>query len=136
MADERARRLRKNLTDAERKLWHCLRMRQLEGHKFRRQVRIGPYIADFACLKAMLVIEVDGGQHAEARLYDSRRDDFMHGQGYRVMRFWNNEVLSNIDGVWQVIVAVINNTGSCGGTPHPSLPPQGVKGLTERWKEQ
>jgi very-short-patch-repair endonuclease len=133
MADERARRLRKNMTDAERKLWHYLRMRQLDGHKFRRQVRIGPYIADFACLKAMLVVEVDGGQHAEARSYDSRRDDFMHGQGYRVLRFWNNEVLANIDGVWQVIVAKINHPESYGGTPHPNLPPQGGKGLTEGW---
>jgi very-short-patch-repair endonuclease len=131
MADERARRLRKNMTDAERKLWHHLRMRQLEGHKFRRQVRIGPYIADFACLKAMLVIEVDGGQHADARAYDSRRDDFMRGQGYRILRFWNNEVLANIDGVWQVILAEINTPVSCGGTPHPNLPPQGGKGLTQ-----
>jgi len=131
MADERARRLRKNMTDAERKLWQYLRLRQLEGHKFRRQVRIGPYIADFACLKAMLVIEVDGGQHADARAYDSRRDDFMRGQGYRILRFWNNEVLGNMDGVWQVIAAEINHTGSCGGTPHPDLPPQGGKGLSQ-----
>jgi len=80
MADERARRLRKDMTGAERKLWPYLRMRQLEGYKFRRQVRIGPYIADIAWLKAMLVIDVDGGQHAEARTYDSHRDDFMRGQ--------------------------------------------------------
>jgi very-short-patch-repair endonuclease len=83
MADERAQRLRTNMTDAESKLWRYLRLRQLEGHKFRRQVPIGPYIADFVCLKAQLVIEVDGGQHAEAQAYDSRRDDFMRGQGYR-----------------------------------------------------
>jgi very-short-patch-repair endonuclease len=74
MADERARRLRKNMTDAERRLWQYLRLRQLEGHKFRRQVRIGQYIADFACLKARIVVEVDGGQHTEARVYDTRRD--------------------------------------------------------------
>jgi very-short-patch-repair endonuclease len=132
MADERARQLRRNMTDAERALWRYLRMRQLDGHKFRKPVRIGPYIADFACLKAMLVIEVDGGQHAEACAYDSRRDDFMRGQGYRVLRFWNNEVLSNIDGVWQVIVAEINSHASCRVTPHPNLPPQGGKGLVER----
>src|SRR5688572_33446717 len=95
MPDERARQLRKNMTDAERALWRYLRLRQLEGHKFRRQVRIGPYIAYFACLKAMLVIEVDGGQHAEAHAYDSRRHEFMRGQGYRILRFWNNEVLGN-----------------------------------------
>ena len=129
MADERARRLRKNMTDAERALWRYLRMRQLDGHKFRRQVPIGPYIADFVCLKAMLVIEVDGGQHADAVTYDSRRDDFMRGQGYRILRFWNNEVLANIEGVWDVIAAEINNPPSCGGTPHPNLPPQGGKGF-------
>ena len=131
MADERARRLRKNMTDAERALWRYLRLRQLEGHKFRRQVRIGPYIADLACLKAMLVIEVDGGQHAEARAYDSRRDDVMRGQGYRILRFWNNEVLGNMDCVWQVIAAELTHTGSCDGTPHPNLPPQGGKALVQ-----
>jgi very-short-patch-repair endonuclease len=136
MADERARQLRKNMTDAERALWRYLRLRQLDGHKFRRQVRIGPYVADFACLKAMLVIEVDGGQHAEARAYDSRRDDFMRGQGYRVVRFWNNDVLRNIDGVWQTIVSEINSAASCGGTPHPNLPPQGGKEPTEKWSGQ
>ena len=104
MADERARRLRKNMTDAERRLWQYLRLRQLEGHKFRRQVRIGPYIADFACLKSMLVIEVDGGQHAEARAYDERRDDFMRGQGYRILRFWNNDVLQHADAVLETIL--------------------------------
>ncbi len=96
------------MTDAERRLWRYLRLRQLDGHKFRRQVPIGPYIADFVCLKAMLVIEVDGGQHAEAHAYDSRRDDFMRGQGYRILRFWNNDVLANMDGVWQTIVKEIN----------------------------
>ena len=120
------------MTDAERTLWRYLRLRQLDGHKFRRQVRIGPYIADFACLRAMLVIEVDGGQHAEARAYDSRRDDVMRGQGYRILRFWNNEVLGNMDGVWRTIVAEINSQASCGVTPHPNLPPQGGKGLAER----
>src|SRR5262245_44968975 len=105
MADERARALRRNMTGAERKLRRYLRQRQLDGHKFRRQVRIGPYIADFACLSPLIVIEVDGGQHAEARVYDSRRDDYIRGQGFRVLRFWNNEVLSNIEGVWDAIAA-------------------------------
>jgi very-short-patch-repair endonuclease len=105
MADERARSLRKNMTDAERRLWRYLRQRQLDGHKFRRQVRIGPYIADFACLNPLIVIEVDGGQHAEARAYDARRDDYMRGQGFRVLRFWNNDVLSNMEGVWEMIAA-------------------------------
>ena len=78
----------------------------------------------------MLVIEVDGDQHAEAHTYDSRRDEYMRGQGYRVLRFWNNDVLANMDGVWQMIVSEINSRTSCGGTPHPNLPPQGGKGLT------
>ena len=103
MVDERARILRKNMTDAERRLWRHLRQRQLDGDKFRRQVRIGPYIADFACLDLLIVIEVDGGQPAEARAYDSRRDDYMRGQGFRVLRFWNNDVLSNMEGVWEAI---------------------------------
>jgi very-short-patch-repair endonuclease len=120
------------MTDAERAMWRYLRLRQLDGHKFRRQVRIGPYIADFACLRAQIVVEVDGGQHADARAYDSRRDDFMRGQGYRILRFWNNDVLSNMEGVWEVIAAEFKKQVSCGGTPHPDLPPQGGKGLTER----
>jgi len=93
------------MTDAERALWRYLRQRQLGGHKFRRQVRIGPYIADFACLNPSIIIEVDGGQHAEARAYDARRDDYMRGQGFRVLRFWNNDVLGNMEGVWNTIVA-------------------------------
>jgi very-short-patch-repair endonuclease len=128
MADERARGLRKNMTDAERKLWRYLRQRQLDGHKFRRQVRIGPYIADFVCLDLQIVIEVDGGQHADARAYDSRRDEYMLGQGFRVLRFWNNEVLSNMDGVWETIASEIKDKQPCGVTPHPNLPPQGGKG--------
>jgi very-short-patch-repair endonuclease len=93
------------MTDAERKLWRYLRMRQLDGHKFRRQVPVGPYIADFVCPKGMAVIEVDGGQHADAQAYDSRRDEYMHAQGHRVLRFWNNNVLGNMYGVWQLIVS-------------------------------
>ena len=104
MADERARSLRNSTTEAERALWRHLRQRQLDGRKFRRQVRIGPYIADFACLDPLIVVEVDGGQHAEARAYDARRDDYMRAQGFRVLRFWNNEVLGNIEGVCEAIL--------------------------------
>jgi very-short-patch-repair endonuclease len=93
------------MTDAERRLWRYLRQRQIDGHKFRRQVRIGPYIADFACLNPLIVIEVDGGQHAEARAYGARRDEYMRGQGFRVLRFWNNDVLGNMEGVWETIAA-------------------------------
>ena len=88
------------MTDAERAIWRYLRQRQVGGHRFRRQVTIG---ADFVCLDALLVIEVDGGQHAEARAYDSVRDDFMRGQGFRVLRFWNDDVLARMDVVVEAI---------------------------------
>jgi very-short-patch-repair endonuclease len=94
-----ARNLRKNLTDAERTLWQKLRARGLEGHKFRRQVPLGPYIVDFVCKSAQLVVEVDGGQHAEQEDYDRKREHFLRSQGYEVVRFWNNEVLGNLEGV-------------------------------------
>jgi very-short-patch-repair endonuclease len=132
MADERARRLRKNMTDAERALWRYLRLRQLDGYKFRRQVPIGPYIADFVCLKAMLVIEVDGGQHADAVAYDSRRDEFMRGQGYGILRFWNNEVLSNIAGVWDVIASEIDARHRAAAPPIPTFPHKGGRGSPSR----
>ncbi len=94
----RARALRSRMTDAERKLWYALRDRRFAGFKFRRQVPIGNFIADFVCYEHRLVIEVDGGQHAES-LQDQRRDRWFVAQGFRVMRFWNNDVLSNLEGV-------------------------------------
>jgi very-short-patch-repair endonuclease len=103
MANERARILRGNLTDAERRLWSRLRLKQIDGHRFRRQVSIGPYIADFVCLDAKLVIEVDGGQHSDAAEKDARRTALMEAQGFRVVRFWNHEVLGNTDGVLETI---------------------------------
>ena len=95
-----ARRLRRRSTDAERLLWSCLRSGQL-GAKFVRQFPIGPYIADFACRSAHLAIELDGGQHHEA--IDAPRTVVIEQHGYRVIRFWNNEVLANIDGVLATI---------------------------------
>ena len=100
---ENARHLRKNLTDAEQHLWRALRLRQILGVKFRRQHLIGPYIADFVCIERKLIIEVDGGQHAEQIAEDKARTAWLAAQGYRVMRFWNNEVLQNMDGVLEVI---------------------------------
>jgi very-short-patch-repair endonuclease len=85
------------MTDAERKLWNVLRNRGL-GVKFRRQVPIGPYVVDFAAISERLVIEVDGGQHAESDR-DKARDDFLASNGLRVLRFWNRDVLVNLDGV-------------------------------------
>ena len=98
-----ARVLRKNLTPAEQTLWQRLRYRQIAGFKFRRQHPIGPYICDFVCLEKMLVVEVDGGQHASAIVYDQSRSRYLKSQGFEVMRFWNNEVLLQTDSVLGVI---------------------------------
>ena len=97
----RARDLRKSSTKAERALWSQLRDRKLDGHKFRRQQPIGPNTVDFFCLERKLVVEVDGGQHVPE--VDERRTAFLDGAGYRVLRFWNAEVLENMDGVLHLI---------------------------------
>jgi very-short-patch-repair endonuclease len=98
----RARALRRNRTEAEDKLWYALRERQ-PAWKWRFQVPFHPYYADFACLQAKLIIEVDGGQHDEQRAQDEIRTRRLQAQGYRVLRFWNNDVLANIDGVLEAI---------------------------------
>jgi very-short-patch-repair endonuclease len=100
----RARALRVRMTDAERKLWFALRDRRFAGYKFRRQVPIDRFIADFICFEARLVIEVDGGQHADS-MQDRWRDRWFAANGFRVVRFWNNEVLSNLEGVLTVLSA-------------------------------
>lgn len=113
----RARALRLHLTEAERKLWSYLRRRHLNGHRFRRQVPIGPYIADFACLDPRIVVEVDGGQHTIQKNYDTKRDAFLKEQGFRVLRFWANEVLSETERVLDVIYEKLKEH------PLPNLPP-------------
>jgi very-short-patch-repair endonuclease len=95
-----ARTLRRNATDAEQVMWLLLRDRRLSGVKFRRQVPIGPYVADFASIQHRLVLELDGGQHAESA-NDARRDAFLASEGWRVLRFWNNDVMTNRAGVSQ-----------------------------------
>ena len=95
----RAKQLRRNLTTAERRLWYRVRARRFFSYKIRQQVPIGPYVADFVCMDARLIIEVDGGQHAERSARDERRDRFLSEQGFVTVRFWNNEVLGNFDGV-------------------------------------
>jgi len=102
MSTQRARNLRSNMTDAERALWQRIRRRQVEGRKFRRQFPLGNYIVDFICLEAGLVIEVDGGQHLE-RAYDVRRTAWLEAQGFKVIRFWNNEVLKEMNAVLEAI---------------------------------
>ena len=106
----RAKSLRRNQTDAEGLLWHYLRNKQLDGYKFRRQQPIGPYIIDFACLPEKLLIELDGGQHAEHEAYDERRDRFLQSKGYRVLRFWNNEVFENCFDVLEHIYQALTST--------------------------
>ena len=94
-----ARELRLNPTDAERRLWRALSRRQVAGARFNRQVPIGPYIADFAARSVKLIVEVDGGQHDERATYDEARTRYLEAQGWRVIRFWNNDVLGNLEGV-------------------------------------
>ena len=110
-----SRRLRGDMTDAEKLLWSKLRRDQLAGHHFRRQMPIDRFIADFCCAKAMLIVEVDGSQHAE-NARDLERTRWLEQQGYRVLRFWNNDVLGNIEGVVEVILMHLS-----AATP-PSLP--------------
>ncbi len=100
---DRARELRRDMTDAERRLWRHLRERQRLGCKFRRQVPVGDYIVDFACFEMKLVIEVDGSQHMDREERDAKRTRWLESEGFRVLRFWNNEVLEQIDGVLSVI---------------------------------
>ena len=109
-----SRELRKNSTPQERKLWSFLKSSKFYRFKFRRQFPIGNYIADLCCVKSKLVIELDGGQHAEdlGKKYDETRDKFLIKQGFRILRIWNNELDSNLDGVGQKIYEVLTN-------PHP-----------------
>lgn len=114
----RARSLRHNQTDAENRLWWHLRNRNLGGFKFRRQHPVGPYITDFACLEKMLIVELDGGQHAEQVEDDLVRSKFLEAEGFRVMRFWNHEVLESIDAVLEKIFEVLE--GREPPSPQPS----------------
>ena len=100
-----ARGLRKRQTDAERALWNKLRSKQIEGVKFRRQQPIGPYIVDFVSLERKLIIEIDGGQHNERKVReeDQEREEWLKEKGYQILRFWNNDVLTNIEGVLERI---------------------------------
>jgi adenine-specific DNA-methyltransferase len=110
----RARELRRQQTDVETKLWMRLRDRQLCGVKYRRQLPIGPYIVDFCSAERGLVVELDGGQHAEQTSVDQVRTQFLEANGYRIVRFWNHEVLDSMDSILEEIVRLIRD-------PHPSL---------------
>ena len=126
----KAKHMRSNSTDAEHRLWQLLRAKRLGGSKFRRQVPIGPYIADFACHAAKLVVEADGGQHSEET--DAERDGFLSSRGYRVLRFWNNDILTNEEGVLTAILAALEAPAAASSrddrTPLPNPSPSRGEG--------
>jgi very-short-patch-repair endonuclease len=116
-----AKAMRKEPTPAELKFWYAVRDRRLDGLKFRRQVPIGPYIADFLCPDHGIIIELDGGQHAEQMSDDEARDRYLVSQGYLVLRFWNHEVLTSMDGVIDKIFSVLRERGWT-SSPSPLSP--------------
>jgi very-short-patch-repair endonuclease len=120
-----AKRLRRNQTDAERLLWFRLRDRRLEGLKFKRQMPIDRYVVDFCCSDARLIVELDGGQHSVSAEADAIRTKKLEEQGYLVLRYWNNDVLSNIDGVLETIVSTARQHSP--EPPHPNPLPQGER---------
>jgi very-short-patch-repair endonuclease len=127
MTRQRARALRKRMTDAERLLWRHLRNRELGGWKFRRQYPVGPFIVDFICLEKNVVIEVDGGQHADKEELDSQRSAYLNKMGYKVFRFWDNEVLQETQAVLTGILAILAKSYQNSPSPQPS-PPSGERG--------
>ncbi len=127
---ERQRQLRREPTEPEKRLWRYLRGRQVAGLKFRRQVWLGPFIVDFFCAEARLIVEVDGETHIDpdAQAYDARRTALIEAEGYRVRRFWNNDVMQNIEGV----LATIEEAARA-PAPHPPtaarrVPPSPLQG--------
>jgi very-short-patch-repair endonuclease len=124
MSKIRTRALRKNPTEAERALWKHIRLRQLEGYKFRRQQQLGRYIVEFVCFEKKLVIELDGGQHAEQAASDSERSTWLESQGFRVLRFWNHDVLKNLEAVAEATRAALRGEGP----PTQALPHEGGRG--------
>ncbi len=115
-----ARKLRRNMTDVEQKLWDRLRDKQIEEFRFRRQRPMGRYVVDFVCLDAKLIVELDGGQHAGQVEADAKRTDFLQSLGFEVMRFWNNDVVENIDGVLERIRERLLQHAT--SNPTPALP--------------
>jgi predicted GNAT family N-acyltransferase/very-short-patch-repair endonuclease len=124
----RARTLRHNTTEAEQAIWRMLRSRQIQRYRFRRQVPLGPYIVDFACHEARLIIEIDGGQHNHGSAPETERNRFLQGEGYRILRLWNNDVLENPEGVWIMISGALAENH-----PLPALPHRGGGSLLE-WR--
>ena len=125
MADKQkfVKSLRQNMTEAESLLWRHLRAHRLRGEKFRRQQAIGPYVVDFVHFGARVVVEADGGQHHES-LFHAARDRWLKAQGFRVMRFWNNDLLTNSAAVLEAVMAAVEpGTGQDPASPSPPTPP-------------
>jgi very-short-patch-repair endonuclease len=127
MTRQLAKALRQRMTDAERLLWRHLRNRDLGGWKFRRQYPVGSFIVDFICVEKNVVIEVDGGQHAENEALDRQRSAYLNKMGYRVLRFWNNQVLQETEAVLTAIFVILANGKQNSPSPQPS-PPLGERG--------
>lgn len=123
MSLKNARELRKNATDCERLLWLHLRGKRLQGFKFKRQQPLGNYIVDFVCFQTRLIVEADGGQYADQVEYDTRRDEWLKSQGFKILRFWNNDILTNTEGVLATILKPCMDYADT-PSPHP-LPHQG-----------
>ncbi|MFZ2163062.1 MAG: endonuclease domain-containing protein [Sideroxyarcus sp.] len=120
---DNAKALRSNQTEAELRLWYHLRAHRFMDLKFKRQKPIGSYIVDFVCVERMLIVEIDGGQHSEQIEYDQRRDAWLRSQGYTVLRFWNNDVMQQLESVLEQIRLVVV------GEPSPPAPlPQAGEG--------
>ncbi len=123
---KRAKQLRKDMTDAERYLWARVRRRQIQGFKFRRQQPLGPRrrygaVVDFVCLEKKLVVELDGGQHTESQAYDAQRTNWLHAQGFCVLRLWNHQVLTETEAAIQAIAnALPPPRPACGGSTSPA----------------
>lgn len=127
---QRVRRLRRDMTEAEMLLWRHLRSRQLNGFKFRKQVWLCGFVADFACLEARLVVEADGGQHDELQAaYDRERTAVLMGEGYRVLRFWNHDIPGNIDGVLLTIADALPSPSHAAAQRGPLPLPEAGEGL-------
>ena len=120
----KARTFRQNQTDAELAFWHVVKAKRFHGYKFRRQHPVGPFYADFACIEHMLVVEIDGGQHAENKK-DAERTAYLESKGFEVIRFWNNDVLSNMEGMLHTLSLTLSRRERELNSTHQSPLPLG-----------
>ncbi len=125
---DNAKTLRRNLTDAEQKLWYHLRAHRFMGRKFKRQKPLGRYVVDFICLEEKLIIELDGGQHAESVEYDQERDSWLRSEGYTVLRFWNNELMNEAESVLERIRLALKYEALSSETLSPGPSPVNGRG--------